>query len=69
MCPAQKMHDLHLAEYFALEDDDLLQNAFSCAVQTDCAVLKESKTSLSLMEQKRQSFLLNPFVEAVRDVT
>jgi hypothetical protein len=46
------MHDLYLAEYFALEDDDLLQNAFSCAVQTDCAVLKESKRSLSLMEQK-----------------
>jgi hypothetical protein len=64
------MHDLRLAEYFALEDDDLLQNAFSCALQTDCTVSKESKRSLSQTEpKKRQSFLLNPFVEAVRDVT
>jgi len=55
------MHDLHLAEYFALEDDDLLQNAFSCALQTEYRLFESNLQNVSSRFTKKTVFPLKSF--------
>jgi hypothetical protein len=55
------MHDLHLAEYFALKDDDLPQNAFSCALQTEYRLFESNLQNVSSRFTKKTVFPLKSF--------